>query len=162
MCHTCLGKIRKKSVPLINHSNGLELEKVPEELRVTDLEQQMFAKDLIFMKIRQMPRSGMKLVEAKVVNVPLHDRDIEDTLKVLPRPLNEAEIVEIQLKKKLEMKAIYSNKYIRADVPRKAVKKLQDLGNPHYMNIRIREESEMNAETLAEEPMETNDEENGN
>ena len=71
---------------------------------VTDLEQQMFAIDLIFMKIRQMPRSGMKLIEAKVVNVPLHDKDVEDTLNILPRPLNEAEIVEIQLKKKLEMK----------------------------------------------------------
>ena len=162
LCHNCLRKIQKKSVPLINHSNGLELEEVPEELRVTDLEQQMFAKDLIFMKIRQMPRSGMKLIEAKVVNVPLHDKDVEDTLNILPRPLNEAEIVEIQLKKKLEMKAIYSNKYIRADVPRKAVKKLKELGNPHYMNVRLREESEMNAETLAEEPMEINDEDEKN
>ena len=44
LCHNCLRKIQKKSVPLINHSNGLELEEVPEELRVTDLEQQMFAK----------------------------------------------------------------------------------------------------------------------
>ena len=143
----------------------MKLDPVPEELNVTDLEQQLFAPNLIFMKIKRMPTSRMKCIVDKIVNVPLHSEDIEKSLNkisksVLPRPLNEAGIVEIKLKRKLEMKNSYSNKYIRANVPRNAVLKLKELNNPHFAHVTVREESEMEVDSEPEDTKPVDDEEN--
>ena len=56
LCHNCLNKIKKKKVPNIHFSNGLELDDIPDELKLTDLEQQLIAKTLIFLKVKKLPR----------------------------------------------------------------------------------------------------------
>ena len=56
LCHNCLGKIKKKKVPNIHFSNGLELDDVPDELKIADLEQQLIARTLIFLKVKKLPR----------------------------------------------------------------------------------------------------------
>ena len=42
-CHNCLKLIREGKFPKIHFSNGLRLEKVPDELKLKDLEQQLIA-----------------------------------------------------------------------------------------------------------------------
>lgn len=44
-CHNCLRQIKKNKLPKIHVSNGLKLDKVPEELKLTDLEQQLIGKE---------------------------------------------------------------------------------------------------------------------
>ena len=56
LCHNCLSKIKKKKVPNIHFSNGLELDDVPDELKIADLEQQLIARTLIFLKVKKLPR----------------------------------------------------------------------------------------------------------
>ena len=56
LCHNCLNKIKKKKVPNIHFSNGLELDDVPDELKIADLEQQLIARTLIFLKVKKLPR----------------------------------------------------------------------------------------------------------
>ena len=56
LCHNCLKKIKKKEVPNIHFSNGLELDNVPDELKIADLEQQLIARTLIFLKVKKLPR----------------------------------------------------------------------------------------------------------
>ena len=56
LCHNCLKKIKKKNVPNIHFSNGLELDDVPDELKIADLEQQLIARTLIFLKVKKLPR----------------------------------------------------------------------------------------------------------
>ena len=56
LCHNCLKKIKKKEVPNIHFSNGLELDDVPDELKIADLEQQLIARTLIFLKVKKLPR----------------------------------------------------------------------------------------------------------
>ena len=56
LCHNCLNKIKKKKVPNIHFSNGLELDDIPDELKISDLEQQLIAKTLIFLKVKKLPR----------------------------------------------------------------------------------------------------------
>ena len=56
LCHNCLKKIKKKKVPNIHFSNGLELDDVPDELKIADLEQQLIARTLIFLKVKKLPR----------------------------------------------------------------------------------------------------------
>ena len=56
LCHNCLSKIKKEKVPNIHFSNGLEFDDVPEELKIADLEQQLIARTLIFLKVKKLPR----------------------------------------------------------------------------------------------------------
>ena len=56
LCHNCLSKIKKNKVPNIHFSNGLELDDVPDELKIADLEQQLIARTLIFLKVKKLPR----------------------------------------------------------------------------------------------------------
>ena len=58
LCHNCHNWIRKGKVPCIHISNGLTLDVIPEELNLTNLEQQLIAKNLIFLKVKKLPRSG--------------------------------------------------------------------------------------------------------
>ena len=58
LCHNCHNYIRKGRVPCINVSNGLALDEITEEFDLTPLEQQLIAKNLIFLKVKKLPRSG--------------------------------------------------------------------------------------------------------
>ena len=58
ICHTCLKSIKKKKFPSMNEFNGLQLEDVPEELKLEDLEQQLIAKTLLFIKVKKLPGSS--------------------------------------------------------------------------------------------------------
>ena len=58
LCHNCHTWIRKGKIPCIHVSNGLELDEITEELNLTPLEQQLIARNLIFLKVKKLPRSG--------------------------------------------------------------------------------------------------------
>ena len=58
LCHNCHNCIRKGKVPCIHVSNGLALDEIPDELDLTNLEQQLIARNLIFLKVKKLPRSG--------------------------------------------------------------------------------------------------------
>ena len=58
LCHNCHHLIRKGRVPCIHVSNGLALDEIPEELDLTNLEQQLIARNLLFLKVKKLPRSG--------------------------------------------------------------------------------------------------------
>ena len=52
---------------------------------------------------------------------------------------DDAKIVAIQLKRKLQMKNSHLEEYIRPAKCIKAIQKLQELGNPFYQNVQINE-----------------------
>ena len=85
-CHSCLSYIRKGEVPKIHVSNGLQLDDIPDSLKLTELEQQLIAKDIVFMKIKKLPKSRMQAILDRVINVPIQDDDITKTVTSLPRP----------------------------------------------------------------------------
>ena len=136
-CHSCLSCITKKKVPKIHISNGLWLDTVPGCLKLTELEQQMIAKNLIFMKIKKLPRSGMNAMVDRVINVPLEDDDVQNTVNSLPRPPNKAGVIGVRLKRKMEMKNAHLEQYVRPDMLEEALEYLKSTGNPFYQNIVI-------------------------
>ena len=139
LCHNCYSKIKANRVPNINVTNDLWLEDVPEELIVTDLEQQLFSKIILFMKVKPMPKhQNVKIID-RVINVPLHDIDITKTLTILPRSPDSSYIIDVELKRKLDMKGKHVRKYMRATAPLNAVKKLIELGNPFYNDVKVDE-----------------------
>ena len=138
-CYNCNKWIRKGRIPAIHISNGLWLDPVPEELLLKDLEQQLIARTLLFMKVKKLPTTRMKALIDKVISVPIEEDDVSKTLSTFPRHPDDAKIVAVQLKRKLEMKNTHLEEYIRPEKCIQAVKKLKELGNPFYQDITINE-----------------------
>ena len=144
LCHNCYSKIKLKKIPNINISNGFTLEDVPEELRqLADLEQQLIAKVLLFMKVLPMTKKfkKFKMIQIpkmidRVINVPLHDEDVSKTISSLPRSLEDAAIVDVQFKRKVDMKNTHHHAFVAPSKLFKALDKLKELKNPFYINIK--------------------------
>ena len=82
-------------------------------------------------------RSQMNAVVDRCINVPLLDQDIENTVNILPRPPDKAGIVGVKLKRKMELKSVHMEAFVRPYKLIEALQKLKDLGNPHYQDIVI-------------------------
>ena len=128
---------KKKEVPKIHVSNGLQLDDIPDSLKLTELEQQLIAKDIVFMKIKKLPKSRMLCNLDRVINVPVQDEDIIKTVTSLPRPPDKAGIVGVRLKRKMDMKNAHIESFVRPHILFQALKTFKDLGNIHYKDIEI-------------------------
>ena len=109
--------------------------------------------NLLFFKIFELPKSRWQAVKDRTVNVPICDDDILRTLntvKSLPRKPDDAGLIPIQLKRKLEYKNKHVEAFIRPDMLYLAVQKLKDLGHPGYENISVSESHRMTQEQHAE------------
>ena len=77
LCHSCNNNFNHNKFPSININNGLKLDDVPYELSsLADLEQQLIAQVLLFMKIKKLPTTRMGAVVDQVISVPLENEDI--------------------------------------------------------------------------------------
>ena len=138
-CINCLRLINQGKIPKIHFSNGLWLDSVPDELLLTDLEQQIIARSVIFMKVKKLPTTRMKAMIDKVISVPIEEDVITKTISVLPQHPDDAKIVAVQLKRKLQWKNSHLQEYIKPAKCIKAVQKLKELGNCFYQNITVNE-----------------------
>ena len=68
---------------------------------------------------------------------PIEEDVVSKTISALPRHPDDAKIVAVQLKRKLEMKNTHLSEYIRPEKCIKAVEKLRDLGNPFYQDVTV-------------------------
>ena len=139
-CHHCITKINARQLPSIHTSNGLELENIPDELKLKPLELQCISLDLFFMKIKKLPTSRMHANFDRVICVPIDATTVSKTISDLPRHPDDANIVAVQLKRKLEMKTSHLQEYIRPKFIVNAVKMLKKLHNPFYQDIVVNED----------------------
>ena len=140
LCHNCFYIISKtQKMPRICEANGLSLDDIPPELKVTEFENQFFAKSLVFMKVKTLPSvPRMNAVYDRVINVPLTDEDIISTIEKLPRLPEKAKVI-VQLKRKMELKSVEASIYVNPDKIRRAIEKLQSLDNRFYHKVSIDE-----------------------
>ena len=139
LCHNCLKIIRKKKFPSINVKNGLTLEEIPEELKLEDLEQQLIARNLLFIKVKRL-RHGMRAFKDAIINVPLEDEDVEKNMtNLLPRHPDDAHLVCVQLKRKVEYNNSHLAGFIRPNIVLKALQTLKERGNKYYQHVIINE-----------------------
>ena len=149
-CHNCHNSIKSGKLPRIHKSNGLDLKEVPEELQLTDLEQQLIARALIFLKIKRLPTSRQKANFDRVISVPIDCETVSKTITQLPRHPDDSNIVAVQLKRKLEMKNSHLEEYIRPKTLVKALETLKKI-NPFYQDISIDEDFFIREENLDDE-----------
>ena len=89
---------KKGMLPSMAVANGLQLLPVPENLELSELENNLIARKILFQKIFQLPKSRIAAVKDKLVSILIHENDVLQTLEVLPRTPSEAGLIEVKLK----------------------------------------------------------------
>ena len=142
LCFTCKKNLLNGKVPSMAVANGLSLIKVDENLNLTQLENNLIAKKILFQKVFKLPKSRMAALKDQIVNIPIGDEDVLNTVQTLPRTPSEAGLIEVKLKRKLGYKNYHQYEYINPDKVFHALKYLKDIGNPHYQFYEEKEEFE--------------------
>ena len=132
ICMTCKTEIKKGKLPTMARANGLELVEIDKELHLSELENNLIARKLLFQKIYQLPKSRMAACKDRLVNIPIQAADIESTLSNIPRTPREAGLLEVKLKRKLGYKNTHQHSYIDPEKIYKALDLLKSTGHPDY------------------------------
>jgi hypothetical protein len=132
LCHTCKKHLVKGRLPPMAVANDLSLVDVDENLNLTELENNLIAKRIIFQKVFKLPKTRMAAVKDRLVNIPIGDGDVLNTLNCLPRTPTEAGLIEVKLKRKMEYKNYHQYEYISPEKIFRALNYLRQMGNPHY------------------------------
>ena len=112
ICHACKNHLKKGKLPPMSAKNGLKIPDHDPELELTELEGNLIAKSIVFMKIFQLPKSRWTALKDRIINVPINNDDIVNTMTNLPRTPNEAGLIEVDLKRKVEYKNSHTRQLI--------------------------------------------------
>ena len=137
ICLDCKLKLMKGKVPSLSHKNNLELVPIDdkEELLLSELENCLIAQNIPFQKFVQLPTSRWTATKDKIVNIPISESDVLNTIKSFPRTPDEAGIVPGKLKRKKEYKGSHKQQYVSTTKILKALNTLKDLGNKYYQFV---------------------------
>ena len=113
-------------------ANGLKLIRLDPNLQLTELENNLIAKRILFQKIYQLPRSRMAACKDKLVNIPINDDDVINTVNQLPRTPNEAGLLEVKLKRKMQYNNFHKKQYVDKDRIFRALEFLRKNKHPGY------------------------------
>ena len=152
ICSTCKKWLfQKKKMPKQSAMNHLGKD---EALPLTDLESVLISKNILFLKIHELPKSQFHAVIDKTVNVPILDDDILKNLnsvQAFPRKPNESGLVPVRLKRKMEYKNKHLEALVRPEALKKALMDLKEMGHPGYQNIEIRDWVREDAQDIGED-----------
>ena len=68
----------------------------------------------------------------KIVNVPITNEDINNTIELLPRTPREAGLIGVALKRKLEYKNTHKHQLVNPEKILRMLELLKKSGNPYY------------------------------
>ena len=124
-------------MPACSHKNNLDLFQTEnmKELCLTELENSLIALNILFQKFVQLPKSRWTATKDHIVNIPIFDKDIINTIESFPRTLDEAGIIPVQLKRKMEYKNNHLEQYISTKRIFAALETLKKLGNKYYQFV---------------------------
>lgn len=142
LCKTCIGYLKNSQMPPMAAKNSLMPAMIPECLQnLIDLEKQLIVKNLIFIKVRQLPKTRMNAMNDRVINVPIGDDNIAKRVNSLPRTEEDSGMVNVGLKRKLNMKNYHKHGLI---CPHRVFKACEYLikNHPAYKNIKLKDYEE--------------------
>ena len=113
--------------------NNMQVDPQPEVMKLTELETSLIARNIQFQKIHYLPKSRWTGTKDKIINVPIPEDSILNTIKSLPRTPNEAGLIGVEIKRKLSFRNTYLNAQMVNPVKiYNAMRHLQTKGNPYY------------------------------
>ena len=73
ICHACLQMVSKGKMPAMSHMNSLHLVDLEgkDELKLTELENVLIAKNILFQMFVQLPKSRWTATKKQMVNIPI-------------------------------------------------------------------------------------------
>ena len=105
ICGTCHSNLKAGKLPTCAKANKMTFPEKPDVLKdLTPLEERLISPRIPFMQVRELPSGGQLSIHGNVVNVPA---DVNSTVSVLPRPVNESQTIPIKLKRRLGYKHHY-------------------------------------------------------
>ena len=110
ICSTCHSNLKDGRLPSCAKANKMTFPDKPEVLNLTVLEERLISPRIPFMQIRELPSGGQLSIHGNVINVPAN---VNSTVSVLPRPVNESQTIPIKLKRRLSYKHHYQFQNIR-------------------------------------------------
>ena len=137
ICKTCIRHMRSQKIPPMSAMNGLQLHETDrmieaEGLKLTELEGALIAKTIIFQKIYQLPKSRWTALKDRLINIPINDDDIVNTLEQMPRTPKDAGLIGVALKRKKEYKNSHKQQLIDPQKLFRMLDKLKRKRNKHY------------------------------
>ncbi|CAF4915376.1 unnamed protein product, partial [Rotaria sp. Silwood1] len=142
ICKSCSDKIKKRQMPSRAVVNKLKVCDVPSELKkLNNLEKHLIALRLPFMKIVNLTSGKLSSrLSQKGTKGPLHcvPSDVQDTVTILPRPVDKSMMVRLQLKRRIKYKAVWEEQLINPNDVRDALFVLTKM-HPAYKSIKINE-----------------------
>ena len=94
-------------------NNGLMIDPLPHpDLQLSELENNLIALNIVFQKIHLKPKSRWSGTHDRLVNVPIREQDIMNTVQRLPRSPADACIIPVSLKRKLDYKTTHNQQLI--------------------------------------------------
>ncbi|KAI8116853.1 ATP-dependent DNA helicase PIF1 [Lucilia cuprina] len=110
-CKTCCRSIKNKRRPNIRLSNGLDYPEIPECLKdLTSIEERLVTARLPFMIIIALGFERQSAIRGAVVNVPI---SVNEIVTALPRTFDQAEVIQLHLRRRLEYQHDYMTETIR-------------------------------------------------
>ena len=80
LCKSCKGYLQRGKLPKLCVKNGLQVDQINDDLKLTELEKNLIAKNIIFQKIHKMPKSRWSGTHDRLVNVPVNPEDVLNTI----------------------------------------------------------------------------------
>ena len=137
ICDNCLVTLRRSRLPALGIYNGLLTEEQPNELQLTEIEENLIALEIIYIKIFRLPTSRMPGVRSRTVNIPLTTEDVTKKLSSLPRQADDSGLINVNVKRKLEHSSSVYEGVVRTKKIFEALEKLKGLNNKFYIEIEI-------------------------
>ena len=146
ICNTCYSYLNKKNakndfakIPPLSPLNNLRMNDIPDELKgLNDLELRLLAPRQVFIWMHPKPVSGEKYVRGNLVLVPANPQQSIHALRSkMTVPCNDslAQVIRLDLKRRLSDKKAHISSTIRPDLVAKAAKALAC--TPLYKNLGI-------------------------
>ena len=134
ICTSCKRHLNQGKVPPMAVANNLGLVDLgkDEDLKLSELENNLIAKRLLFQKIYQLPKSRMAGCKDRLINIPINDEDVMNTIESMPRTPNEAGLLEVKLKRKLEYANNHKMEFVNPEKLYKSLAILKKNGHPSY------------------------------
>ena len=115
--------------------NGLFLLPLDENHYLTELENNMIARNLIFQYIYCLKKSRWTATKKKMISVPVTQDSVINTLKQLPRLPSEAGLIEVGFKRKLEYNHSHMQAVIDVNKIFEVLEFLKASGHPYYQDF---------------------------
>ena len=108
-------------MPPMSVLNGLKLAETDKQIKdqkldLTELEGALIAKNIIFQKIYQLPKSRWTALKDRVINVPINDDAIINTLEQMPRTPKDAGLIGVALNRRKEYKNTHKHQLINPEI----------------------------------------------